>query len=468
MRHEQAGLLGLGLVLLSAVLVPALARSAGRVGTRIAAVEHKALHDELTGLPNRELFRRRVEEALEASPTGEGVAVLLADLDRFKEINDSLGHESGDLLLEELGSRMRRSLVGHTFARLGGDEFAALLEGATPDEAGRVAATIVAEARRPFVVGHVTVDVGASVGIALAPEHGADVDALVRHADAAMYVAKESGSGYSFYAASPDRHGAGRLVLASELWTGLVSGGVTVEYRPRASAAGELDAFEAVACWPGAPHAPVGPEGLEALASRAGLEELLAGHVLEEALGALAAWRAARVDARLAIGLATLDATAPDRLGQLVERAGVPAASLDLHVPDRLLARDPLRAADVLGRLAASGARLVLDGFGAGATSIVEVDRLALSAVRIDADLVRQLAAGPGRGGAARAAIRVARELGLLVVADGIDTGPLRDAARALEVDALQGAAIGAPASLESVLSALGPDIEPEAVSTAA
>ena len=284
-----------------------------------------ALHDPLTDLPNRSLFHDRAQQAiLAAKRDGSGVALMILDLDRFKEVNDTLGHHNGDVLLQEIGARLRSNLrESDTVARLGGDEFGLLLphvENGT--DARTFAEHVRGVVRQPLTLEGVTLDLEACLGIALYPEHGDDVVTLMQRADVAMYLAKEDRSGAELYAADRDEYSPDRLALAAELRRALDEEELVLHYQPKADLSDHrIVAVEALVRWQHPEHGLLGPDQFVPLAEATGLIRELTLHVLDQALAQQRAWRDTGLDIRVAVNLSARDlhevtlpaATAEDR-----------------------------------------------------------------------------------------------------------------------------------------------------------
>jgi diguanylate cyclase (GGDEF)-like protein len=447
-----AGWLGLALLLLYATLLPILRQVTRRLGRHVAEIEHQALHDALTGLPNRRLFHDRVEQALlAASRDGGGFAVLLIDLDRFKEINDTLGHQSGDRVLLEVAERLRRTLrASDTVARLGGDEFALLARVA----GGRRAALAVAERlhhafSRPFTIDGLLLEVEASIGITLYPDHGDDVDTLVRRADVAMYQSKELRTPTELYSVERDTYSPGRLQLVGELRRALQTDELVVHYQPQASAAaGVWVGAEALVRWQHPERGLVQPDEFVPLAEQTGLIRPLTLYVLERALRQSRAWRTEGLDLRVAVNISArdlLDARLPDEVLQLLERTGVDADRLELEITENTILTDPVRARAVLARLGQLGVRLAIDDFGTGSSSLGYLKRLPVDVLKIDKSFVSNMASDADDAVIVRSTIELGHNLGLEVVAEGVESEETWRRLVELDCDTIQGFFLGQP-----------------------
>ncbi len=389
-----------------------------------ATSEHQSLHDALTGLPNRLLFHREVEERLQRPGMA---AVLLLDLDRFKEVNDTLGHPNGDLLLCEVGARLRSALrVGDVVARLGGDEFAVLL----PDIASEAAAVHVAQEivhvlEQRFAIADVTLGVGASIGIAVAPDHGDDASKLLQRADVAMYIAKAEQSGVELYDLSRDDHTASSLALVNDLREAIERGAIEVHYQPQVDLrSGRVLGVEALARWRHPVRGWVPPDEFVAIAERASLIRPLTKLVLQRALAQCAAWRHAGDDLRMSVNLSArslLQATLPEDVDEQLRGAGLPASSLCLELTETSMLVEPRRTVDTLHRLRNMGVTIAIDDFGTGHSSLAYLRELPVGEIKIDKSFVLGMREDRFDEAIVCSIIDLARHLVVPVVAEGIE-----------------------------------------------
>ena len=322
-----------------------------RGGRQAIAKEHQALHDALTGLPNRSLFSHRIEQVLHAARRADRIAaVMLIDLDHFKEINDTLGHHAGDRLLQEVAERLYASLEEHdTVARLGGDEFGVLIPDCeNHDEASAVAQRLLGQLREPFSIDGLTLEVDASIGIACSPEHGADVEQLNQRADIAMYAAKEGGRGHVMFEPQLDRYSPRRLSLAGALRSAIADGEIVLFFQPKAElTTGKITGVEALARWRHPRLGLIGPSEFVPIAEQTGLIGPLTSHVLAEALNQVREWSEQGEELSVAVNLSArsfLDAQLAVEIPRLLERSGVPAHLLELEITESMLMIDPARA----------------------------------------------------------------------------------------------------------------------------
>ena len=434
-------LLGGGLVILFAALFRIVAAASRRL-------RHQALHDALTGLPNRSLLQLRAERALRGD---DPAAILLIDLDRFKEVNDTLGHEHGDELLVEVAERLRGALrQGDTLARFGGDEFAVLLDGlphrgAVAELAGRLQEAL----RSPFALRGVAVALEASIGAALYPDHGTTVSTLLQRADVAMYDAKRGRHGVSVYSTERDPYSADRLGLLAELRRAISSDELVLHYQPKVALdTGDVVGMEALVRWQHPTRGLLPPDEFVPLAARTGAVADLTRWVLDAALAQQSSWSEQGIDLPVAVNLAAaniVDVTLPDAIAALLERHGVAGDRLECEISEHTVMSDPERAIDVLERLRALGVRLSLDDFGTGHSSLAYLKRLPLDEVKIDRSFVAGMAQDENDAVIVRSTIDLARNLGLVVVAEGVETEDVMLELAALSCDTAQGYHLSRP-----------------------
>jgi diguanylate cyclase (GGDEF)-like protein len=408
---------------------------------------HQATHDALTGLPNWELLRDRLAQGLAAASRSDGeVALLLIDLDRFKEINDTLGHSYGDKLLRQVGPRLQSVLrEGDTVARFGGDEFAVLLSRVDGvGEAEQVAARLRDALHRPFDVDGVALDVEASVGIAISPWHGTDTEALLRNADIAMYVAKEHKAGAVVF--EPEEHVTAptRLTVLGDLRRALEgTGELFLNYQPKYTLAGErIEGMEALLRWQHPTQGLIPPGDFIPAAEGTGIILRLTEHVLELSLAQMRAWRDAGHEVPVAVNLSTrclLDAALPEMVARLLARHGVPARLLRLEVTESAVMGDAARCMEVLQRLHDLGVKLSIDDFGTGYSSMAYLRRLPVDELKIDRSFVLGMTTTAHDAVLVRTAIDLGHNLGLTVVAEGVEGAEHVAALRELGCDIAQG-----------------------------
>ncbi|HZQ28000.1 MAG TPA: EAL domain-containing protein [Acidimicrobiales bacterium] len=417
-------------------------------GRLVERLRHDSLHDALTGLGNRALF----QEAMDAvAPSGDSLAaVMLLDLDRFKEVNDTLGHESGDLLLQQIGLRLR-DLIGSrgTVSRLGGDEFAILLPLEHIGEAGEVAHQVLTALEQPFTVGDLRLEIGASIGVAMAPVDGDTAATLMQRADVAMYAAKENRTGWELYSREHDRYSPRRLVLAADLRHALERDELMLYYQPKAElGSGTVTGVEALLRWRHPEYGFVPPDEFIPIAEHTGLIRPLTSWVLQEAVRQAAAWVTMGYDLSVAVNLSVrslMDGALPEEVAGALRGADLAATSLILEITESTIMADPNRAIAILTRLADQGISLAIDDFGTGYSSLAYLKRLPVSEVKVDRSFVMNMANDQDDVVIVRSTVDLARNLGLRVVAEGVEDAEAWDHLRVLGCDAVQGYYLARP-----------------------
>jgi diguanylate cyclase (GGDEF)-like protein len=407
-----------------------------------AASEHHALHDPLTGLPNRTLFGQRVATALQAESP---LAVLLLDLDRFKEVNDTLGHHNGDVLLEEVGRRLSSVLRnGDTVARLGGDEFAVLLPGIASTEAAmQVAQGMLAVLERPVSLSDVTISVAGSIGVAIAPDHGDEPSVLLQRADVAMYVAKADQSGVELYEADRDIYSPDRLSLAAELRRAIERGELEVHYQPQIDLRdGSVLGAEALIRWIDESGWRMSPAELVNLAEHTGLIGQLTRFVLRAAVKECSRWWANGWPIRVSVNLAArtlLEDSLADEVRRTLDEFGLPASALCLELTETSIMGDEDRTIEMLERLRSVGVTIAVDDFGVGYSSLAYLARLPVGEIKIDRSFVMEMPKAASAQMIVRSVVDLAANLGIPVVAEGVETEEARTELCALGCQVGQG-----------------------------
>ena len=417
--------------------------------------EHEALHDGLTGLGNRELLRLRMRTAMAHEPGGH--VLLLVDLDHFKEINDTLGHPVGDDLLREVAGRLRGALrEGDTVCRLGGDEFAVFVPRDGSVDGMDRAARVLEGLEVSFLVDGARLDVDASIGVALHPEHGEDVDVLLQRADIALYAAKAERSTARLYDPETDVHTRERLALATQLRDALTAGDLFCVYQPQVRAdTGETVGMEALVRWQVTPDRVLMPDAFLAVAENTGLVRPLTLAVLHTALADAATWRAAGHDLTLAVNLSArhlTDLDLPGQVADLLAHSATQASSLVLEVTETAIMSDPARALAVIDALRALGVRIAVDDFGTGYSSLSYLHRMAVDELKIDKSFVTGLGLGEGNASIVRSTIELGHSLGLKLVAEGVEHEQSYDLVRDWGCDQVQGYLVSRPLPAAAVL----------------
>ncbi|MCF2528632.1 putative bifunctional diguanylate cyclase/phosphodiesterase [Yinghuangia soli] len=417
--------------------------------------EQEVRHDALTGLPNRRLLLERGERALRDTADCGKVALFLLDLHRFHEVNDTLGHLAGDRLLHQVGRRLL-SVVGpdDTVARLGGDEFAVLVpdlyrsdhDSAAPAPekiAQSLARQVVEVLGEPFELDDLALDIEVSVGVAVFPDHAADMAGLLQYADVAMYLAKRLRSGVELYDPARDVNTREKLLLLGDLRRALDMHQVELHYQPKVSfTTGRVDGCEALVRWCHPERGYVSPEEFVRLAEETGLMPRLTRYVVDEALSQVARWHREGIDVPVAVNVSARDIHAPafaDTVAAGLQRYGVPAGALHLEITERVLLEEPQRAADSLDALRKLGVRLSLDDFGTGYSSFVHLRHIPVSEIKIDRSFVARLTVDEEDAAIVRSTVDLAHSLGLRVVAEGVEDDATWERLRDLGCDSAQG-----------------------------
>jgi diguanylate cyclase len=399
------------------------------------------------------------------------VAVMVMDLDGFKEINDSLGHHNGDLLLRQIGPRLRSVLrESDTIARLGGDEFAVLL----PSITDKPSAVQVAEKMRralelPFALHGLRLNMEASIGMAFYPDHGESAERLLQRADVAMYAAKQMRSGYAIYSADQDQNTPNRLALIGELRRALDEEEIQLYYQPKAHLeSGEVQGVEALVRWHHPDRGLVPPGEFVPITEQTGLILPFTLYVLEGAIKQTRSWLEAGLELTTAVNLSTrnlLELELPEQIAALLAKWDVPARQLELEITESTIMSDPMRALTVLDRLSEMGVGIAIDDFGTGYSSLAYLKRLPVSEIKIDRSFVSNMIEDENDAVIVRSTIDLGRNLGLQVVAEGVETEAEWDALTELGCDYAQGHYVSPAVSageLMQWLRARGPHTAPQ------
>ena len=439
-----------------------------------AQKEHQANHDSLTDLPNRASFEESLHRRLtQPRVSAHRAAVMLIDLDRFKEVNDTLGHHAGDQLLRLIGPRIVELMPRDgVVARFGGDEFAVLLSDVPNEaEALTMAAQIGKALEEPFRIDEFNLEVQASIGVALFPDHGAATDTLIKRADIAMYVAKRLQSGVEAYDPDEDHHSTRRLALVSELRKAIIDGEIVLYYQPKLDLrTGRIDAVEALVRWIHPQLGIVPPAEFIPVAEHTGLIRPLTNHVLATAAQQAATWRASGKAVAVAINLSARnlhDSGIIHEVSENLRLYELPPDCLRLEITESSIMADPVRARRILEQLHDMGLGLSIDDFGTGYSSLAYLQNLPVSEIKIDRSFVTNLVDNPANQVIVRSTIDLARNLGLLSTAEGVETGSALQWLREAGCDQAQGYHIARPMTAEALTSWLS-DYEPDMTAAAA
>ena len=409
-------------------------------------VMHDATHDSLTDLPNRVLLRDRLDQAIQFALREEkNLALFILDLDHFKEINDTLGLHSGDQVLKHVALRLRGVVRGSdTLARLGGDEFAILLPLIKKrNHAQTVAEKIQNSFHSPFIVGGLNLDVQASIGIAISPEHGKDVDTIMQRADIAMYVAKQNNDGFAIYSQKLDKHNPKRLTLMGELRQAIENGDLVLHYQPKINIkTNRISGVEALVRWQHKEHGLIPPDDFIPLAERSGLIQQLFTWVAKTALAQADQWHNDQLKIGVAINLSPstlLDTDLPDVITGLLASYNLPARHITFEITEGSIFKDPDLALEILTRLAEMGINISIDDFGTGYSSLSYLKKLPVSELKIDKSFIQDMLENENDEIIVRSTIDLAHNMGLKVVAEGAEEKETVARLKSLGCDIIQG-----------------------------
>jgi diguanylate cyclase (GGDEF)-like protein len=414
-------------------------------------VRRLAYYDVLTDLPNRVLLKDRLQQAiLVAQREGGPLALLILDLDRFKEINDTMGHHGGDLLLQQLGRRLRTVLrESDTVARLGGDEFAMLLPRDSTDGAVLTALKISEVLDRPFVLGDQTFKMKGSIGIALFPQHGRDAATLMKHADEAMYMAKLAGEGHLVYAPEHNRYTPEQRAFMGELRHAIERNEFLLHYQPKRNLqSGRVIGLEALARWQHPQHGLVRPDDFIGMAAQTVLSRPFILWTLRTALQQSQAWHKAGIEIPVSVNLSQRnlkDPKLPEQLVTLLKTSGVKPTQLELEIPESIIMSDPTHTVEALRRLNASGVELSIDRYGVGHSSLSYLKTLPVKAIKIDRILVGGMTKNKQNEEMVRSRIHGAQDRGFRTVAVGVESREISERLVAMNCEEAQGYYLGYP-----------------------
>jgi len=451
------GVLQLVLLTLYVSLFPLLRRVTAALRGQVEQIEKLALYDALTGLANRRLFHDRLEQAfLAAHRTGTGFALMLLDLDRFKEINDTLGHQTGDAVLEHFATRLKDvARASDTVARLGGDEFALVLQGAQDS----ASALFVAERIRralddPFVIDGLTLELETSIGIAIFPRHGKDAEQLLKRADIALYASKDSHQPV-VYAAKHDQHSADGLGLVAQIRNAIENGELIVHYQPEVDlATGETHRVEALVRWEHPELGLLQPDAFIPLARQSALVRPITRFVLDAALGQCRAWQDLGINVGVAVNLAgrdLADSRLEEEVSEALRRWKLEPELLELEIPESAIMSERERIHKMLARLSERGVRVAVDDFGSGYASLSHFKQLPVDVLKVDKSFVQNIGTDEEDEAIVRSTIDLAHSLGVAVVAEGVESEDVLHRLRALGCDLAQGFCLARPASADDV-----------------
>jgi diguanylate cyclase (GGDEF)-like protein len=448
------GVLQLVLLTLYLSLFPLLRRVTARLRGQVEQIEKLALYDALTGLANRRLFHDRLEQAfLAAQRNGTGFSLMLLDLDRFKEINDTLGHHSGDAVLEHLAERLKGVAgASDTVARLGGDEFALVLLGAQDGASALFIAERIRHAlEEPFVLADaLTLQLETSIGIAIFPRHGEDAEQLLKRADIALYASKDTHAPV-VYASEHDQHPSDGLELVAQIRNAIDNGELVVHFQPEVDLrSGETRRLEALVRWNHPERGLLLPEAFIPLARQSALVRPITRYVLDVALGQCRAWQDAGIDVGVAVNLAgrdLSDSRLEEEVSEALRRWKLQPELLELEIPESAVLSERERIQKMLTRLNERGVRVAVDDFGSGYASLSHLKQLPVDVLKIDKSFVQNIDTDEEDEAIVRSTIDLAHSLGISVVAEGVESEDVLQRLRALGCDLAQGFCLARPAT---------------------
>jgi diguanylate cyclase (GGDEF)-like protein/PAS domain S-box-containing protein len=420
----------------------------------LETLQHQAKYDSLTDLPNRTYLQEQINAALLAPASWKkNTVLLLLDLDRFKEVNDTFGHQQGDQLLLQVSARLRelvsRLPIPATIARLGGDEFALLLPMAGEEKALYVVQNLCRAFEEPFTIMGMLVQIDVSIGVVFSPTHGKDAQTLLRRADIAMYNAKRTHTGYAFYDANADESNPRHLAIVGALRQAITNDALQLYYQPKADAkTGVVRSVEALVRWIHPTYGSIPPDEFIPLAEQMGLIAPLTLWVIKTALQQCQIWRRTGLEMEVAVNLSMWnlrDLTLPDTIGSLLRFYGIPASFFCVELTESAIMTDIHRTIEVLNRLVALGIRVAIDDFGTGYSSLAYIKRLPIHELKIDRSFVQYMATNQVDATIVRSTVALAHHLGLQVVAEGVEDESTCDLLAAMECDTIQGYYLSRP-----------------------
>ncbi|WP_168170324.1 EAL domain-containing protein [Rhodanobacter sp. C03] len=427
------------------------------IAQREQQIAHQAYHDSLTSLPNRASLQVQLDGAIDTAQTkSHMLAVLMLDIDRFKEINDTMGHAIGDRVLIEMGKRLRAGLEGNAMlARFGGDEFVVLIEGRDVEQLMHAANALSQTATLPMRIDSMELFLDASLGMAVYPEHGVTAEELLRRADIAMYDAKQARTRMQVYQTGRDALHLYRLSLVNDLRRAIPNGELELYYQPKLNLGSrQVGHVEALLRWNHPQHGQIPPDEFIPLAEHSGIIRMLTDWVMHEVIRQCAAWSAQQLDIGIALNLSAMDlgcGDLPELLSAHLTTYGVDPARIILEVTETAVMRDAVYALEVLNRLRACGVKLAIDDFGTGYSSLSHLKRLPVNELKIDKSFVMTMADDNDDAVIVRSTIELAHNMGLKVVAEGVEDARTLEMLRGYRCDVAQGYLISRPLPVKQV-----------------
>lgn len=426
-------------------------RDISELKKQMEALAHQALHDSLTSLPNRTLLYDRLEQGIIAAKKDHySFSLILIDLDHFKAINDTLGHHYGDLLLQHVANRLSGLVKDtDTVARLGGDEFALFLPSTTQEEALQIAENVIAAMEQPFILDEHVLSIRLSQGLVFYPEHGENVEALMKKADIAMYTAKRTDQGYSIYSPELDNHSIEQLSLIGELRDALENDKLMLYYQPQVDMkTKKVTGVEALLRWIHPVYGFIPPDRFIPIAEQNGLMKKLTMWVLDKSLAQSKEWKEEGIDLQVSINLSASnlqDYQLAEEVEELLKMYSIAPEMLTLEITESFIMKNPTRAMEILQHLSSLGIKLSIDDFGTGYSSLAYLKRLPVDEIKVDRSFVMDMLEDKNDEIIVRTVINLAHNLGLEVVAEGIENIEVWDKLSIMECNTAQGYYLSAP-----------------------
>ncbi|MDH5388544.1 MAG: EAL domain-containing protein [Gammaproteobacteria bacterium] len=421
------------------------------IQTETMALEHQALHDPLTNMPNRKMFNNYLQNVISSSAyVNKKFILILSDLDRFKDINDTLGHHIGDVVLQQVGERLHETLRSNDMvARLGGDEFGVILADTTLDQAAIILKKILDSFKRPFNIEGHHLDIGISMGVVEYPLHGDDVNILIQRADVAMYNAKNKRIGFSAYESSEDSHAVSRLALAAELRQALNNKLLQLYYQPKIDLqTGKIYGAEALLRWDHAERGFISPEEFIPLAEHTGLIQPITYMVMEQAAKQCALWNKMGHKMEISINISMNcmhDAKLPADINKIILSHKITPDQITLELTENIFIKDPVRSKKILDNISSMGIGISIDDFGTGYSSLSYLKQLPVNELKIDRSFVMEMLEDESDEVIVRTTIDLAHNMGIKVVAEGVESQEIIDKLKEFNCDAAQGFYLGRP-----------------------
>lgn len=434
---------------------------ASAIRTETSALEHQAHYDPLTDMPNRKLFNTQLQHLISSSAhSHDNFILILSDLDRFKEINDTLGHHVGDIVLQKVGDRLRDVLRSHDMvARLGGDEFGILLASTSIEQAEVILKKILEAFEEPFEIENHNLDIALSMGIVEYPMHGDDVNVLMQRADVAMYNAKNNRSGFCAYESSEDSHAVSRLALAAELRQAINNNVLRLFYQPKIHLeTGEIFGAEALLRWEHPERGFISPGDFIPLAEHTGLIQPITNWVIENASRQCSLWNDQGHKLLISINISTNcihDGRLPVKLNEVILKNKLTPDQLTLELTENIFIKDPVRSKKILDTISKMGIGISIDDFGTGYSSLAYLKQLPVNEIKIDRSFIMDMLENESDAVIVRTTIDLAHNLGMKVVAEGVESIKVAQLLKILGCDQAQGYYLGRPMEVEDFIAYL-------------